>query len=59
MKIILDIFFNQCKKDRKIAKQVRISTRHIGEIINRVCEEWYATGHKPCLLQLQVKVIQG
>ena len=38
-KLVLDLHFNQNKNYRQIAKEMKISLRDIGEIVNKAKEE--------------------
>ena len=41
---VLDLHFNQNKNYRQIAKEMKISVRDIGEIVNRAKQEKTTTG---------------
>jgi len=43
---VLDLHFNQNKNYRQIAKEMKISVRDIGEIVNKAKEEKERQGHK-------------
>ena len=37
-KLVLDLYYNQCKNTREIAKEARMSFRDIGSILNKADE---------------------
>ena len=48
---VLDLHFNQNKNYRQIAKEMKISLRDIGEIVNKAKEEKERLEHKSLLIQ--------
>ncbi len=48
---VLDLHFNQNKNYRQIAKEMKISLRDIGEIVNKAKEEKERLEHKSLLVQ--------
>ena len=49
--LVLDLYFNQNKNYRQIAKEVKMSLRDIGEIINNAREEKERQEHKTLAVQ--------
>jgi len=60
---LLDLHFNQNKNYRQIAKEMKISLRDIGEIVNKAKEEKERQEHKSLFVQAYelffLKVIQN
>jgi hypothetical protein len=48
---VLDLHFNQNKKYRQIAQEMKMSLRDIGEFVNRAKEEKELQEHKSSLVQ--------
>jgi hypothetical protein len=48
---VLDLYFNQNKNYRQIAKEMKMSVRDIGEIVNRAKQEKTRQGHKTLTVQ--------
>jgi hypothetical protein len=48
---VLDLYFNQNKNYRQIAKDMKMSVRDIGEIVNRAKEEKERQEHKALFVQ--------
>ena len=48
---VLDLHFNQNKNYRQIAKEMKISVRDIGEIVNRAKQEKERQEHKALFVQ--------
>ena len=57
--IVLDLYFNQNKTIREIAKTARKSPRDIGDIINRAIKEKERQEHKPLVVQAYELFGQG
>ena len=57
--VVLDLYFNQNKTIREIAKTARKSPRDIGEIINRAIKEKERQEHKSLVVQAYELFRQG
>ena len=58
-KRVLDLHFNQNKNYRQIAKEMKMSLRDIGEIVNRAKQEKERQEHKSLSVQAYDKFSKG
>jgi DNA-directed RNA polymerase specialized sigma24 family protein len=56
---VLDLHFNQNKNYRQIAKEMKMSVRDIGEIVNRAKQEKERQEHKSLSVQSYEKFSKG
>jgi hypothetical protein len=56
---VLDLHFNQDKNYRQIVKEVKMSVRDIGEIVNRAINEKERQKHKSLSVQAYEKFSRG
>ena len=56
---VLDLHFNQDKNYRQIAKEMKMSLRDIGEIVNRAKQEKERQEHKSLSVQAYDKFSKG
>jgi Mor family transcriptional regulator len=56
---VLDLHFNQNKNYRQIAKEMKMSVRDIGEIVNRAKQEKERQEHKSLYVQSYEKFSKG